>query len=60
MAYAWFDYELEDQVSGTEDLLLPNTPENAVSLGAASAAERWEAGLSGRSWTAMGFSSGSS
>ncbi|NOQ83445.1 MAG: TonB-dependent receptor, partial [Myxococcales bacterium] len=58
MAFAWFDYKIEDPVPGTEDLLLPNTPGNAVSLGATYAADRWDVGLSGRWVDGFRWSSG--
>jgi outer membrane receptor protein involved in Fe transport len=48
LAYAWADYEIEDQVTGTEDLLRPNAPEHAVALGASYTAARWNARLSWR------------
>ena len=47
-AYAWADYEVRDQVPGTEDLLRPNAPEHALAFGASYAAEKWNARLSGR------------
>ena len=33
--YSWFDYEIQNQLPGGEDLLLPNTPTHAFSLGLA-------------------------
>ena len=33
--YSWFDYEIQEQLPGGEDLLLPNAPAHAFTLGLA-------------------------
>ena len=35
VSYSWFDFEVQDPLPGGEDLLLPNTPTHAFSLGLA-------------------------
>jgi outer membrane receptor protein involved in Fe transport len=34
-SYSWFDFNVQDQPAGTEDLLLPNAPNHAFSAGLA-------------------------
>jgi outer membrane receptor protein involved in Fe transport len=34
-SYSWFDFNVQDQPTGTEDLLLPNAPDHAFSAGLA-------------------------
>ena len=46
-AYSWFDFEIQDALPGFDTLLLPNSPENAFSLGVAYARDRLDAGIRG-------------
>lgn len=47
-SYSWFDYEIQGDESGLENILLPNTPENKVSAGVGYSRPRWDVNLSGR------------
>lgn len=31
--YAWFDFDIQDELPGFEDVLLPNSPENRLAAG---------------------------
>lgn len=47
-AYSWFDFEIEQDAPGLEQILLPNTPEHKASLGVTYVGEAWDARVSGR------------
>jgi iron complex outermembrane receptor protein len=47
-SYSWFDYDIKDSVTGLDQLLVPNTPENKASLGVQYRDKKLDAGIAGR------------
>lgn len=47
-AYSWFDFEIQEDLPGFDQLLVPNTPEGKGSMGINYLGERWDGSLSAR------------
>jgi iron complex outermembrane receptor protein len=47
-SYSWFDFEIGSEFGAFGNILLPNSPENKLSLGFTYATDRWDLGVDGR------------
>ncbi|MEE8368115.1 MAG: TonB-dependent receptor [Thermoanaerobaculia bacterium] len=48
LSYSWFDFDVKEDLPGFDSLLLPNTPENKLSVGMAYVGSRFDAGFDAR------------
>ena len=46
--YSYFDFDVQEELPGFENLLVPNTPEHKLAGGLAYVTSRWNASISGR------------
>lgn len=47
-SYSWFDFDIQEDTPGFQNILLPNSPENKLSVGVAYAGQRWNGDVSAR------------
>lgn len=48
VSYSWFDFDIQQDLPGFDQLLVPNTPEGKGSVGVSYLGERWDGSLSAR------------
>ena len=46
--YSWFDFDIQNDLPGFANLLVPNTPESKMSLGLSYTADEWDFAIDGR------------
>ncbi len=46
--YSWFDFDIQQNAPGLDQILLPNTPENKIAMGISWVGDRADFGISGR------------